>query len=88
MDDNQPGRGDLTVEQWAQRVAWAHRVWAVDIPNSDQRLVASCIHYARARAQGHKVPLVSAFTHPEMYPEFINTVFEEYAKRKLLGEAP
>lgn len=86
MDDSQPGRGDLTAEQWAQRVAWAHRVWAVDVVDPEWRLTSSCV--TRARAQGHKAPLISAFTHPEMYPAFINAVFEKYMECKLLGEAP
>lgn len=86
MDDSQPGRGDLTAEQWAQRVAWAYRVWAADIVDPEWMLTDKCISHARA--QGHKAPLASAFAHPEMYPAFINAVFEKYMECKLLGETP
>lgn len=86
MDCEEPRRADLTEEQWAQRVAWAYRVWAADIAEPEWRLTSDCI--IRARAQGHNTPLATAFAHPEMYPEFINAVFEEYISRKLLGEAP
>lgn len=86
MDDCQPGRGDLTAEQWAQRCDWAHRIWAIDVNHPEWVLTSRCI--TRARAQGHKAPLIAAFLHPEMYPEFINAVFHEYVCRKLIGETP
>lgn len=40
------------------------------------------------RREGLKGPLVSAFTQPDLYPEFINAVFEEWIRRKLLGLLP
>lgn len=86
MDCEEPRRADLTEEQWAQRVAWVHKVWAADIVDPEWRLTSDCI--TRARAQGHNAPLTSAFTHPEMYPAFINAVFEKYMECKLLGETP
>lgn len=86
MDCKEPRRADLTEEQWAQRVAWAYRVWAAGIDDPEWRLTSDCIIHARA--QGHRTSLISAFTHPEMYPEFINAVFEKYVECKLLGETP
>lgn len=86
MDCEEPRRADLTEEQWAQRVAWAHRMWFLDAVDPEWRLTSRCI--SRARTQGHMAPLISAFTHPETYPEFINAVFEKYMECKLLGETP
>lgn len=86
MDHSKSGRAHLTDEQWAQRVAWAHRVWSLPALDPDWMLVDKCI--SRVRTQGHKAPLISAFTHPEMYPVFINAVFEKYVECRLLGETP
>ena len=86
MDREKSRRADLTEEQWAQRVTWAHRMWAADVDDPEWRLTRGCISHARM--QGHKAPLTTAFTHPEMYPEFINAVFEKYMECKLLGETP
>lgn len=86
MDCEEPRRADLTDEQWAQRVAWVHKMWAADLVDPEWRLTSDCI--SRARRQNHYAPLTLAFTHPEMYPEFINAVFEEYISRKLIGEVP
>ena len=87
MDDDQSGRGDLTAEQRQQRCDWARWVW--ELPGDSPVLHAVVYCVGAAHRQGFDAPLlISAFVYPQLYPEFIDAVFEEYAKRKLLGEAP
>lgn len=89
MDGSQSGRGDLTEEQWAQRVAWAHKMWDADYYSREWQTVAHCIVTVRSfDPKWAHVPPSYAFKEPHQHNDFLDAVFEEYISRKLIGEAP
>lgn len=83
MDDDQPGRGDLT----AERHKAAAKLWALPV-GKEWNCVTGCIHAVRHANPGRwdGIKAMTLFLIPDRHPEFLDAVIAEYAARKLLGE--
>ncbi|PTT42983.1 hypothetical protein DBR23_02335 [Acidovorax sp. HMWF018] len=81
---------ELTAEQRQQRCDWAREIWA-GAP-SDSRWTG-LLGAVAALLQEEGLDLeaedfLALFTRPEDHLNLLDTLFEEHARRKLLGEAP
>jgi hypothetical protein len=84
MDHKEPGRDDLTEQEWAAIFEWAHKMWWGNADTPEWALTSECILAVRKR--GIQVPLITAFTHPELCRPAIRAVYIEYMTRILTGE--
>ena len=88
MDREEPRRPDLTEEQWAQRVAWAREMWLTPADSDRWQAVADCMYaVCQQKHEWARVLPSELFRTPYLHRELLNAVLEEYATRKLLGEA-
>ena len=88
MDDCQPGRGDLTAQQRQQRCDWARAMWAAPSTDPAWRQLFDCTVSLIDQGLYESGQFIKMFKAPEEHPVVLDALFEEYAKRKLLGEAP
>lgn len=88
MDDDQSGRGDLTAEQRQQRCDWARAMWVAPSTDPAWRQLFDCIESLIDQGLYEPNQLIGMFQAPEERPAVLDALFEEYAVRKLLGEAP
>ena len=84
MAQLEPSSDDLTTEQRQQRCEWARRMWADSSNSLEWTLVMHCVAAARRR-HWTSTSVISGFKNPEMHPEFIDAVFEEFLACKLTG---
>lgn len=80
----------LTAEQRAKRCAWAIDMWEADQASPEWEGLLDTIHVLLERTDLDLSAdeFIALFNQPEKYPNILDTLFEEYIGRKLIGEAP
>lgn len=87
MDHSESGRAHLTDEQRAQRCDWAREMWGSDADSKEWSEVLECIDSLIDQGcLDDEEVVVDVFRGPEAHPQALDLLFEEYLKRKLIGD--
>lgn len=86
MDHSESGRAHLTDEQRAERCAWAKKMWGKSARDKGWLEVLECIHSLLDQGCFDAELVVDMFNNPELHPEVLDPLFEEYLNRKLIGD--
>lgn len=86
MDHSESGRTHLTDEQRAERCAWARKMWALYAVSEEWSEVAQCVDSLVDQGLIDVAPSIDMFIEPETHLQALDLLFEEYLKRKLIGD--
>lgn len=65
-------------------------MWGASEDSPEWGMALTAVHALRGKAESSygSDDFIALFKHPESHPDLLNTLFEEYIGRKLIGEAP
>lgn len=81
---------DLTAKQRQQRCDWAREMWNASENSSEWGTTLAAVHTLLGEAESSYSGdnFIALFKSPEDHPDLLDALFEEYMRRKLIGEAP